>query len=225
MVSIGESTKWDDKLNYWAKYATLGCSIEKIALKSDEFKLVKEIVLSKASDPSVIGIRNIYRIDRPSEHISSSDKSNRKLLFHSSSYQNMLGILSRGLLLPKVIVSHYGGERSDYGKLGAGIYFASNANHSVKFSTAGESTQTRLLLVYEVGLGKCKDYLVEDRELDRAPEGYDSVKGVGRGEVPGSTFSENEYVVYSADQQMLMFAVEFQLPSDGVVIGKTADTE
>ena len=224
MVSIGESTKWDDKLNYWAKYATLGCSIEKLALKSDEFNLVKEIVLSAASDASVIGIRNIYRIDRPSEHISTSDESNKKLLFHSSSYQNMLGILSRGLLLPKVIVSHYGGERSDYGKLGAGIYFASNTNHSVKFSSAGESTRTRLLLLHEVHLGRCWDSLEEERELERAPEGYDSVKGVGRSEEKGSKFSENEFVVYSTKQQKLKFAVEFQLPSDGV-IGKTADTE
>ena len=225
MVSVGESTKWDDKLNYWAKYATLGCSIEKLALKSDDFNLVKDIVLSKASDPGAIGIRNIYRVDRPSEHISSADESDRKLLFHSSSYQNMLGILSRGLLLPKVIVSQYGGERSDYGKLGAGIYFASNTNHSVKFSSAGEYTRTRLLLLHEVELGTCKDYLEEEKELERAPEGYDSVRGVGRREEPDSKFSENEYVVYSTKQQRLMFAVEFQLPSDGEMIGETAETE
>ncbi|KAI6659080.1 Poly polymerase 4 [Oopsacas minuta] len=224
VVSIGESTKWDDKLNYWAKYATLGCSIEKLPSKSDEFNLINEMVLSEASDPKAITIRNIYRIDRPSEQINIGEESNTKLLFHSSSYQNMLGILSRGLLMPKVIVSQHGGERSDYGKLGSGIYFASNTSHSVKFSSAGQSTNTRMMLIHEVNIGKCKDYLEEDRELDKAPDGYDSVRGVGRREEPGSKFSENEYVVYSTKQQVLRFAVEFQLPSDGPII-KNTDTE
>ena len=225
VVSIGESTKWDDKLNYWAKYATLGCSIEKLHAKSDEFNIIKEMVLTEASDPKALTIRNIYRIDRPSEQINIKEDSNTKLLFHSSSYQNMLGILSRGLLMPKVIVSHYGGERSDYGKLGSGIYFASNTSHSVKFSSPGQSTNTRLLLVHEVDVGNCKDYSEEDRKLDKAPEGYDSVRGVGRKEEPGSKFSENEYVVYSTKQQVLKFAVEFQLPSDGPIMNNPTEIE
>ena len=32
----------------------------------------------------------------------------------------------RGLLLPKIIVEEYGGNRTDVGMLGEGIYFASD---------------------------------------------------------------------------------------------------
>ena len=35
--------------------------------------------------------------------------------------------LSRGLLLPRVVVDDHGGKRSDPGMLGSGIYFASAA--------------------------------------------------------------------------------------------------
>jgi len=40
--------------------------------------------------------------------------------------QNFMGILSRGLLLPFAVVSNHGGERSDVGLLGNGIYFTDN---------------------------------------------------------------------------------------------------
>ena len=217
MVSIGESTKWDDKLDYWAKYSTLGCSIERLQKGTDEFNLIEDYVLSSTPDRTEISIRNIFKVNRPSEQIGMQTGKQRKMLFHSSSYQNMLGILSRGLLLPKVVVSHYGGERSDYGKLGAGIYFASNASHSAKFSTQGQSTRTRLLLLHDVALGACKDCLREEKELERAPDGYDSVRGVGKKEDARSKFTEDEYVVYDSKQQALSFAVEFQLPKDGLM--------
>lgn len=82
---------------------------------------------------------------------------NKKLLFHSSHSQNFVGILSRGLLLPKIVVDDFGGSRSDPGMLGSGIYFADSASLSVKFSgpEKGQSG-SRLMLVNEVALGNVK---------------------------------------------------------------------
>ena len=50
---------------------------------------------------------------------------NKKLLFHGSSVGNFTGLLSRGLLLPKV-VTDLGGKRTDAGMLGTGIYFSNS---------------------------------------------------------------------------------------------------
>ena len=46
------------------------------------------------------------------------------LLFHCSRVENFVGILSRGLLLPRVVVDDFGGARTDAGMLGTGLYFA-----------------------------------------------------------------------------------------------------
>ncbi len=77
-------------------------------------------------------------------------------LFHSSKAQNFLGILSRGLLLPKVVVSDYGGERSDAGSLGTGIYFGLDALTSVKYSSPSQTRGSRFLLMCDVALGNVK---------------------------------------------------------------------
>jgi hypothetical protein len=42
---------------------------------------------------------------------------NNKLLFHGSRYSNFSGIISRGLLPPKIITNQ-GGKRTDFGMLG-----------------------------------------------------------------------------------------------------------
>lgn len=56
--------------------------------------------------------------------------SNKRLLFHGSNISNWVGILSRGLLPPKILAS----QRTDAGMLGAGIYFAERADVSAKYS-------------------------------------------------------------------------------------------
>ena len=55
-----------------------------------------------------------------------------------------------------MVVSDYGGERSDAGSLGTGIYFGLDASTSVKYSTPGQTRGSRFLLICDVALGSVK---------------------------------------------------------------------
>ena len=59
--------------------------------------------------------------------------------------RNFLGIVSRGLLLPKTVVSQ-GVVRTDAGMLGAGIYFNDNFYSSLKYCGADNSGSMYMLL-------------------------------------------------------------------------------
>lgn len=56
------------------------------------------------------------------------------LLFHGSRANNYVGLLSRGILLPKLVLSQGLTKRTDFGYLGHGIYFSDNAYASVKYT-------------------------------------------------------------------------------------------
>ena len=54
------------------------------------------------------------------------------LIFYGSNYTLLsFNDFFRGLLLPKIVVDDFGGERTDPGSLGAGIYFASSVRYVV----------------------------------------------------------------------------------------------
>jgi poly [ADP-ribose] polymerase len=63
---------------------------------------------------------------------------NQRLLFHGSRIKNWVGILSRGILLPKIVVS-MGVNRTDAGWLGSGIYFGDAACTSAGYTSPGKS--------------------------------------------------------------------------------------
>ncbi len=50
----------------------------------------------------------------------------------------------------------------------------------MKYSKPSETAGSRLLLVCDVALGRCKDLLKKDTTLTCAPDGYHSVHGVQR---------------------------------------------
>ena len=51
----------------------------------------------------------------------------KNLVATTDFFHLVINVIFRGLLLPKVVVDDHGGTRSDAGKLGSGIYFASDA--------------------------------------------------------------------------------------------------
>ena len=55
-----------------------------------------------------------------------------------------------------MVVSDYGGKRSDAGSLGTGIYFGLDASTSVKYSSPGQTRGSRFLLICDVALGSVK---------------------------------------------------------------------
>src|SRR5207248_2147764 len=104
-----------------------------------------------------IKVWNVYRVRRSHEREQFAENiGNQRLLFHGSRIQNWVGILSRGILLPKIVVS-MGINRTDAGWLGHGIYFGDATCTSMAYTSAGQK-KTSLLAIANVALGKMKDY-------------------------------------------------------------------
>ncbi|KAK3773376.1 hypothetical protein RRG08_023253 [Elysia crispata] len=213
IVSVSEMTNYESQAVVEAKYAALRCRIT--AVSGGEREEIEKLVMSNISDGSKLRIINVFEVWRQVEDVDfRHDLQPKKLLFHSSRVENFVGILSRGLLLPKVVVDEYGGTRSDAGMLGSGIYFASASSTSVKYSAPSNTKGTRLLLINEVALGTTKDYIEHDKTLMSAPNGYDSTHGVGRDQDNKSQFEVHEYVVYKTNQQRIRYLVEFATVDD-----------
>lgn len=183
------------------KYKALNCNIDAISL--GKFKEIKEYIeKSVIRGGSKVKVKNVWQIHRPDEHKAfTKDVNNHKLLFHGSASKNWVGILSRGLLLPKIVVT-LGVHRTDAGWLGSGIYFGDAACTSMAYAAPGKRG-TRFMTVATVALGKMKDFNKITYGLKEPPSGYHSCHGVR-----GTQFSDDEYVIYSHDQQKLEYLAE-----------------
>lgn len=182
------------------KYKALNCTIE--TLSAGKFKEIKDYVEKSVVRSGRVKVKNIWCIARKSEHTDFNQKiDNRQLLFHGSSPKNWVGILSRGLLLPKIVVT-LGVHRTDAGWLGNGIYFGNAACTAMNYAGSGRRS-TSFMTVAEVALGKVKDYTKITYGLKGPPEGYDSCHGVR-----GSQFADDEFVIYEHNQQKLQYLVE-----------------
>lgn len=144
------------------------------------------------------------------------------MMFHGSRVSNFVGILSRGLLLPKCVNSDNSEQeseliRTDIGHLGYGIYFSDDIRTSLKYALKSESKHTRLIAVCEVALGECKHVKDYDVTLTKAPEGFNSVHGVKQdAQNNDSKFGDNEYVIYDLSQYRIKYVVEMHCPvTDG----------
>ena len=134
VVSVSEATNWLKSSNVKAKYKTLGCSMRYVTYDSNEWtKIGGKFLHSQIHDQGIV-IHNIFEVTRPTEdEVFPSRDDNKQFLYHSSQPENFVGILSRGLLLPNIIVDDFGGTRTDAGMLGTGIYFASSARYLILF--------------------------------------------------------------------------------------------
>ncbi|KAL1780944.1 poly [ADP-ribose] polymerase 4, partial [Sigmodon hispidus] len=165
---------------------------------------------------SPVDILQIFRVGRVNETTEFLSKlGNVKTLFHGSPVRNILGILSRGLLLPKVAEDR-GVQRTDAGNLGSGIYFSDSLLTSVKYSHAGETDGSRLLVICDVALGKCMDLFKKDFSLTEAPPGYDSVHGVSETTSVPTDFKDDEFVVYKTNQVKIKYILKFCIPGDQI---------
>ncbi|XP_053483538.1 protein mono-ADP-ribosyltransferase PARP4 isoform X2 [Ictalurus furcatus] len=212
ILNMTEATLGNPSPSSLGKYRALRCSIEQVPCQSPEFLRVSQLLQDRPAQ-----IQQILRVSRATElRMFKNELGNVKSLLHSTSSSSLVGILSRGLLLPKVGVEQHGIERTDIGNLGSGIYFSDSLNTSVKYSKASVTDGCRLLLVCEVALGQCKDLHERAFGLTSAPEGYNSVHGVRRTEKTHSDFEDDEYVVYNTDQIRLKYVVRYFLPEDEV---------
>jgi len=177
------------------RYQALGASIE-LADAGE----VQGIAERLGSD---IVVEHVFRVKRAIEHeLFRDDIGNQRLLFHGTKAVNMVGVLSRGLLLPQFA----GASRRDLGKLGAGIYFADQAMVSAQYTTPSPRG-SRYMFVANVALGHVEDYTAKVPQLRTCPEGADSVRGVPG---PRSAFDDEEFAVFDNRQQQLKYIVQYR---------------
>lgn len=210
MLSVNgdEGVLFDSEVD--GKYKALGCELGTLESKGKEYKEIADLVLKSQIKHKRIKVQNVFKVKRPGDWEAFDDKvSNKRLLFHGSRIQNWVGILSRGILLPKIVVS-MGVNRTDAGWLGNGIYFGDAACTSSFYTSAGKKS-TRFMAVARVGLGKMKEYKKITYGLSSPPKGYDSCHGVRSKKGVSSQFADDEYVVYRAEQQRIEYLVEFKI--------------
>ncbi len=208
MLSVNgdSSVLFDAKAD--AQYDALRCAVTAMDPTSQQFKELSGYVLASQIKSKNIRIHNIYRLARQDEWSGFDTKvGNERMLFHGSRIKNWVGLLSRGILLPKIVVS-MGVNRTDAGWLGNGIYFGDAACTSSFYTTAGKKG-TRLMAIARVALGKMKDYSKITYGLDGPPPGFDSTHGVRNTARTPSQFQDDEFVVYRSNQQRLEALVEF----------------
>ncbi|XP_035398698.1 protein mono-ADP-ribosyltransferase PARP4 [Cygnus atratus] len=217
MLNIQETNMSCPNPTSLAKYQALRCKIEAVDPMSDEFLNVAQQVLKNNYNDCPVRILQVYSVGRVSETAEFlGSLGNIRSLFHASSVRNFMGILSRGLLLPKVVVEDHGLERTDIGNLGSGIYFSDSVSASIKYSSPSEMDGTRLLAVCDVALGSCLDLYERDFSLNDAPSGYNSVHGVRKTADISSDFEDDEFVVYKTAQVKIRYVVKFCLPEDQI---------
>lgn len=190
------------------KYNALNCAIEILPPGSERFQQLSDYVLQSQIKSKSIKIRNIFSLRREQEWQSfNSAIGNQRDLFHGSRVKNWVGLLSRGILMPKIVVS-MGVNRTDAGWLGNGIYFGDAACTASFYTTPGKSG-SRFMAIARVALGKMAPYKKITYGLERPPEGFDSCHGVRHKLLAPSQFADDEYVVYDQRQQRMEYLVEF----------------
>ena len=187
------------------KYIALGCEIGHLTKTSEDFKKMQAYT-SKSGGRRNMGLKNIFTLKRPQEHAEFDETiGNNKLLFHGSGAHNWVGILSRGLMMPKQVVK-LGVHRTDGGWLGDGIYFGDSIDTALGYAHSGKGSST-FVTVARVALGKIKEYTKITYGIASMPTGYHSAHG--NPDKGGSQFADHEFVVYDTKQQRLEYLLEF----------------
>jgi poly [ADP-ribose] polymerase len=202
----GGSVLFDAEIDKKAK--ALKCDIGYMDPNSSSWRELADMVIKSQVKSKNVRVKQIFTLRRDAEwDIFERGIDNQRHLFHGSRIKNWVGILSRGILMPKIVVS-MGVQRTDAGWLGNGMYFGDAACTSAFYTTAGKKG-TRFMGIARVALGKMKDYTKITYGITEAPKGYESCHGVRRKAGVNSQFDDDEYVIYRPTQQRLEYLVEF----------------
>jgi poly [ADP-ribose] polymerase len=190
-----------------AEYDALGCKIEALEKKDKTYREIADYVVDSQVKIDSIEVHNVYTLKRDKEWKDFASKiTNQKLLFHGSNIRNWVGILSRGILLPKIVVS-LGVDRTDEGWLGSGIYFGDASCTSAFYASSGRKG-TSFIAIARVALGKVKDFHEITYGITKPPTGHHSCHGVRCTDDVDSEFDDDEFVIYQGNQQRLEYLVE-----------------
>jgi len=216
MLKVNDKAKQDSGESIFesndahAQLEALGLSaMECLKPSSSDYKsLIEEIRASvqRSHNHSVPKVKRIFKIKRPAEedrYEKIKHIGNERTLYHGSRCCNWVGILSRGLLMPKIVVT-LGVKRTDGGWLGDGIYFG-ECDTAAGYAQPGSNKDDAFFLCAKVALGKAKGYNKITHGL-QIPQGYHSAHGQPG---PSSEFYDNEYCIYDENQHYSCYLVEF----------------
>lgn len=184
-------------------YQSLGCELDILDDSTAEFAAItRGVDRAKA--------KNVFRVKRALDFSRfAASVGNRRLMYHGTKASSLLGILARGLELPSIVVARYGVARTNAGNLGNSLYFSDLFAASVKYTAPSLCTGSRFMVLCDVALGKSFATSTPVPDLEAPPPGFDSVHGVA-----GDFFRDDEFAVFSPEQQRLRYIVEFELPDD-----------
>lgn len=219
-------------------YNCLKCKLELMNPQDMETQYLLRYAHSTAQKSEKFSIKRIFKFQRSQEEQrfeKYSNNKNRYLLWHGTSTENLISIMSKGL------VKAPSDSRSNGQRYGKGIYFSDSFEFSAGYSS-GKSSKNgnrNYILLCEVALGRIKELRTSYEMLDTLPVEFDSVKALGRlepdpnkritlpngcivplGEMvdsqykPGEYFysrnlNENQYVVYNESQVCIRYIMQF----------------
>eukprot|EP00112_Aurelia_sp_Birch-Aquarium-sp1_P002057 Seg1224.3 transcript_id=Seg1224.3/GoldUCD/mRNA.D3Y31 product=Poly protein_id=Seg1224.3/GoldUCD/D3Y31 len=213
-------------------YKALNCQIEAVEHGIEEFQVIEKYLQNthaKTHNTYKMEVQEIYRLEKEDEIKNFNDCGNRLLLWHGSRLTNYVGILKQGLRIapPEAPVTGY--------MFGKGVYFADMSSKSANYCYPSRSKPIGLVMLCEVAIGKSRELLAADYEADKLPDGYNSVKGLGKiapdpddqhnmvdgSVVPfgvpkdtgvqnpnGYTLNYNEYIVYNTNQVKSKYLIQ-----------------
>ena len=208
MLSVNgdASVLFDSKID--DQYRALKCGLNVVDKSTAAFREMERFILASQIKSQSIKVQNIYTVRRHHEWDAYDPKvGNERMLLHGSRITNWLGLLSRGILMPKLVVS-MGIHRTDAGWLGSGIYFGDAACTSAYYTTPSKKG-TRFMAVARVALGKTKPFQQITYGINEPPAGYDSCHGIRNTAKTPSQFADDEYVIYRTERQRIEALVEF----------------
>ncbi|KAM9709431.1 LOW QUALITY PROTEIN: protein mono-ADP-ribosyltransferase PARP4-like, partial [Menidia menidia] len=207
VLGVSESAPGGPAPSSLGRYRALRCSMEALPPQSNQFQAVARLLQPR------VRVLRVVRVCRGVElQTFRGELGNVRPLLHASSPSNLVGILSRGLLPPHRGLELHGVQRTDQGDLGSGIYFGDSVRTCLRFSRPG-SDGSRFLLVCDVALGRGWDLRQRDPALTRPPPGSPQRQGGGPGPGGGPP-TDDEFVVYSADQVQIRYLVQFLADGD-----------
>ncbi|KAJ3046281.1 Poly [ADP-ribose] polymerase 3 [Rhizophlyctis rosea] len=211
-------------------YHSLKCKLNHISKTSSLYSTINTY-LEQTRSHTGLTLVDCWEADREGEDTrfaAHDDIKERKLLWHGTNVAVVAAILATGLR----IMPHAGG------RVGRGLYFASENAKSAGYTSAGPDG-TACMFLAEVALGKQKEINRDDSSLRAAPAGYGSVvarghtepdpkydmvlkidgkdvvvpqgKAIDMKEWKSSSFWHSEYLVYKESQVRLRYVLRVKL--------------
>ncbi|XP_055269909.1 protein mono-ADP-ribosyltransferase PARP3 isoform X1 [Moschus berezovskii] len=215
-------------------YQLLKCQLQLLDPETPEYKVIHAYLKQTSNSYRPPALQHVWKVDREGEgdrFQAHAKLGNRKLLWHGTNVAVVAAILTSGLR----IMPHSGG------RVGKGIYFASENSKSAGYVTGMFCGAHHIgyMFLGEVALGREYHITVDEPSLKQPPSGFDSVIARGHTEpdptqdteleldgqrvvVPqgqpmlcpefrSSNFSQSEYLIYQESQCRLRYLLEIHL--------------